>query len=145
MRSPLDRLRQALSFEIIALVLAIPLGTVTFGVPMHDVGVVSVVSATIATLWNVVYNFVFDVTYKRLTGKTLKTLVVRIIHSIFFEIGLLIVLMPFIAWYLGVSLWQALVMDLFFVAFYLVYAFAFNWAYDKLFPLPEWRNRPVTR
>jgi uncharacterized membrane protein len=53
--------------------------------------------------------------------------------------------MPFIAWYLGVSLWQALVMDLFFVAFYLVYAFAFNWAYDKLFPLPEWRNLPVTR
>jgi uncharacterized membrane protein len=145
MRSPLDRLRQALSFEIIALVLAVPLGTVAFGVPMHDVGVVGVVSATIATLWNVVYNFVFDVTYKRLTGKTLKTLIVRIIHSIFFEIGLLIVLMPFIAWYLGVSLWQALVMDLFFVAFYLVYAFAFNWAYDKLFPLPEWRNRPVTR
>lgn len=145
MRSPLDRLRQALSFEIIALVLAVPLGTVAFGVPMHDVGVVSVVSATIATLWNVVYNFVFDVTYKRLTGKTLKTLIVRIIHSIFFEIGLLIVLMPFIAWYLGVSLWQALVMDLFFVAFYLVYAFAFNWAYDKLFPLPEWRNQPVTR
>ncbi|MEQ8374823.1 MAG: PACE efflux transporter [Roseibium aggregatum] len=145
MRSPLDRLRQALSFEIIALVLAVPLGTVAFGVPMHDVGVVGVVSATIATLWNVVYNFVFDVTYKRLTGETLKTLIVRIIHSIFFEIGLLIVLMPFIAWYLGVSLWQALVMDLFFVAFYLVYAFAFNWVYDKLFPLPEWRNRPVTR
>ena len=145
MRSPLDRLRQALSFEIIALVLAVPLGTVAFGVPMHDVGVVSVVSATIATLWNVVYNFVFDVTYRRLTGKTLKTLIVRIIHSIFFEIGLLIVLMPFIAWYLDVSLWQALVMDLFFVAFYLVYAFAFNWAYDKFFPLPEWRNRPVTR
>ncbi|UES53655.1 PACE efflux transporter [Roseibium aggregatum] len=145
MRSPLDRLRQALSFEIIALVLAVPLGTVAFGVPLHDVGVVSVVSATIATLWNVVYNFVFDVTYRRLTGKTLKTLIVRIIHSIFFEIGLLIVLMPFIAWYLGVSLWQALVMDLFFVAFYLVYAFAFNWAYDKLFPLPEWRNQPVTR
>ncbi len=145
MRSPLDRLRQALSFEIIALVLAVPLGTVAFGVPMHDVGVVSVVSATIATLWNVVYNFVFDVTYRRLTGKTLKTLIVRIIHSIFFEIGLLIVLMPFIAWYLDVSLWQALVMDLFFVAFYLVYSFAFNCAYDKLFPLPEWRNRPVTR
>ncbi|MBO9462270.1 PACE efflux transporter [Labrenzia sp. R5_0] len=145
MRSPLDRLRQALSFEIIALVLAVPLGTVAFGVPLHDVGVVSVVSATIATLWNVVYNFVFDVTYRRLTGKTLKTLIVRIIHSIFFEIGLLIVLMPFIAWYLDVSLWQALVMDLFFVAFYLVYAFAFNWAYDKLFPLPEWRNQPVTR
>ncbi|GAB2208765.1 PACE efflux transporter [Roseibium sp. ROS1] len=145
MRSPLDRLRQALSFEIIALVLAVPLATVAFGVPMHDVGVVGVVSATIATLWNVVYNFVFDVTYKRLTGETLKTLIVRIIHSIFFEIGLLIVLMPFIAWYLGVSLWQALVMDLFFVAFYLVYAFAFNWVYDKLFPLPEWRNRPVTR
>ena len=50
------------------------------------------------------------------------------------------VLMPFIAWYLGISLWQAFVMDVAFALFYLVYAFVFNWAYDRLFPLPEWQT-----
>ncbi|MEQ9476658.1 chlorhexidine efflux transporter, partial [Marinovum algicola] len=47
---------------------------------------------------------------------------------------------PFIAWYLGISLWQAFVMDVSFALFYMVYAFGFNWAYDRLFPLPEWKT-----
>ena len=37
---------------------------------------------------------------------------------------------------LGITLWQALVMDIAIVAFYLVYTFFFNIAYDRIFPLP---------
>ncbi len=48
----------------------------------------------------------------------------------------IVLLIPFIAWYLGISLVAALVMDIAIVVFYLVYAFVFNIAYDKLFPLP---------
>ena len=138
MRSPLDRLRHALSFEILALLLVVPLGAVVFGFPMHDIGIVGVVSATLATLWNIVYNFGFDLVLKRRTGSTLKTARARLLHAFLFEVGLLIVLMPFIAWYLGVTLVQAFVMDVAFALFYMVYALVFNWAYDKLFPLPEW-------
>ena len=50
--------------------------------------------------------------------------------------GLLVLLMPFVAWWLEVSLWRALVMALGFAAFYVVYAFAFNWVYDRVFPVP---------
>ena len=56
-----------------------------------------------------------------------------------------IVLLPFIAWYLGISPWQALVMDAGFAVFYVVYALAFNWAYDRLFPLPEWGGEAAAR
>ncbi|WP_338053347.1 chlorhexidine efflux transporter [Pseudorhodobacter turbinis] len=35
------------------------------------------------------------------------------------------------------GLWQALVMDLAFVVFYLIYAFVYNWGYDQAFPLPK--------
>ena len=138
MRSPLDRLRHALSFEIIALLIVVPLGAVVFDKPLHDIGIVGVVSATLATAWNFAYNTVFDIALHRMTGSTLKSLRARILHAVTFEVGLLIVLLPFIAWYLGVTLWQALVMDLAFAAFYVVYAFVFNLAYDRLFPLPEW-------
>jgi len=40
------------------------------------------------------------------------------------------------AWWLNVSMLEALVLDLGFVAFYLVYAFVYNWVYDKVFPIP---------
>ena len=141
MRSPLDRLRHALSFEIIALLIVVPLGAALFHMPVHDIGVVGVVSATLATLWNLVYNYAFDRVLRRLTGTTAKTPRQRLVHAVLFEVGLLIVLLPFMAWYLGISLWQALVMDLGFAAFYMGYALVFNWAYDRLFPLPEWTGQ----
>ena len=145
MRSPLDRIRHALSFEIIALLLIIPLGAVVF--PIHDIGAVGIVSATLATLWNLIYNYGFDALLQRWRGSTLKTPKLRVLHAVLFEGGLLIVLMPFIAWYLQISLWQAFVMDVSFALFYMVYAFGFNWAYDRLFPLPEWQKaaqKPLT-
>ena len=40
------------------------------------------------------------------------------------------------AWWLDVSLWDALVMDLGLVVFFLIYTFVFNWAFDAIFGLP---------
>ncbi|WP_127090773.1 PACE efflux transporter [Aquabacter cavernae] len=140
MRSPGDRIRHAVSFEIIGLLLVTPLGALAFQMPLHEMGVVTLVSATLATLWNYIYNWGFDIALDRIIGTTLKSGPVRVLHAIVFEVGLLIVLMPFIAWYLSVSLWQAFVMDLSFALFYMLFAFAFNWAYDRIFPLPEWKT-----
>lgn len=136
MRTTKDRLRHALSFEVIALFLVIPIGAWVFGRPLDDIGIVAVVSATIATGWNYLYNLLFDHALLRLNGHVGKSIVVRILHALLFEGGLLLVLMPFIAWYLSVSLIQAFVMDISFAVFYLFYAFAFNWAYDLIFPVP---------
>ncbi len=140
MRSFKDRVRHALSFEIIGLLLIIPFGAMIFGIPMTDVGIVGVVSATIATAWNYLYNLGFDHVMQRAKGTTQKTMAIRIAHALLFELGLLIVLMPFIAWYLNISFMHALVMDVSFALFYVVYAFVFNWCYDRLFPLPEWQK-----
>lgn len=140
MRSFWDRARHALFFEIFGLILVIPLGALVFAMPMEDIGVVGVVSATLAMAWNYVYNLIFDTILKRRTGSTLKSVRMRIVHAVLFEVGLLIVLMPFIAWYLGITLLHALVMDISFALFYMGYAFAFNLAYDKIFPLPEWQR-----
>ncbi|WP_417310507.1 PACE efflux transporter [Devosia sp.] len=138
MRSLGDRIRHAISFELVGLALITPLGAWAFHVPMHDIGVVGLVSATIATVWNFVFNYLFDRVLQRRAGTTEKSLPVRIVHAILFEAGLLAALMPFIAWYLGVSLWTAFVMDASFALFYMGYAFVFNLAYDRIFPLPEW-------
>ena len=52
MRSLGDRARHAISFEILGLALVTPLGAWAFDMPLHDIGIVSIVSATIATAWN---------------------------------------------------------------------------------------------
>ena len=141
MRSAFDRLRHAISFEVIALILVIPAGAILFEVPLHDFGVVGIVSATLATLWNLGHNVLFDLALQRLTGTTLKSRIVRVLHALAFEAGLLVVLLPFIAWYLDISLWDAFVLDIALAAFYIIYAYVFNLIYDTLFPLPEWSQK----
>lgn len=138
MRSIKDRIRHALSFEIIGLVLVTPLAAWLFDFPLFEIGVVALAGSLAATAWNYIYNLGFDIVLERLIGTTLKPLGIRILHAALFELGLLILLLPFVAWYLGISLWHALIMDISFALFYMVYAFMFNWAYDRLFPLPEW-------
>ncbi len=145
MRTIGDRIRHALSFEIIGLALIIPLGSAVFGMPAEDIGVVGVVSATIATAWNYLYNLGFDHVMQRKLGTTQKTVAIRVAHAVLFELGLLLVLMPFIAWYLDISIIHALVMDVSFALFYVVYAFVFNWCYDRLFPLPEWQTENAAK
>lgn len=137
MRQTADRIRHAVSFEVIALAIVTPLGMMFFGISLKDMGVVTIVSATIATGWNYVYNLIFDHAMLRLRGAVHKTPLIRVLHAVLFEAGLLIVLIPFIALYLGVGLWTAFVMDVALAGFYLVYAFCFNWAYDVIFPIPE--------
>lgn len=137
MRTTRDRIRHAICFEIIGLLLIIPLGAVGFGMDVKDVGAITIAGATVATFWNYVYNLLFDKAMKRLTGSVHKTFVIRALHAVFFELGLLLVTLPMIAYYLGIGFWQALAMDVAFVVFYLIYTFVYNWVYDRAFPLPQ--------
>lgn len=137
MRKTGDRIRHAISFEVIALALVTPLGAIVFGKPMLDMSVITILSATIAMLWNYVYNLGFDHAAMRLIGRVRKSILIRIFHAILFEAGLLIFLVPLIMWYLAIGIWPAFLMDISFSVFYLVYAFVFNWGYDVIFPLPE--------
>lgn len=136
MRTVRDRIRHALSFEIIGLILAIPLGALVFHHPMEDIGVITVVASIVATVWNYLYNWGFDHALKRLTGTAQKSLPVRVGHAVLFELGLVALLTPFVAWYLGIGLIEALLLDVSLAVFYMVYAFVFNFAYDRVFPIP---------
>jgi uncharacterized membrane protein len=142
MRTVGDRIRHTLSFEIIGLMIAIPLGALVFHHPMEQIGVVTVVASLIATGWNYVYNLGFDHAMVRLTGSVQKSLPIRIGHAVMFELGLLALMLPFVAWYMGISLIDAFLLDLALAIFYMVYAFVFNWVYDRVFPIPETAANP---
>jgi len=138
MRTTPDRIRHALSFEIIGLLLSTPLAAWVFNHGIFEIGVVGAVTSVVATAWNYLYNLMFDHAMQRRRGTTQKTPLIRVLHSVLFELGLLVMLLPFISWYLGTDLISAFVMDISYSIFYVCYAFVFNWAYDRAFPLPEW-------
>ena len=138
MRTTRDRIRHAILFEVVGLALIIPLGTLLFGLHVSAMGVIGVGSALAATMWNYLYNLGFDRAMQRLVGHTRKSLLLRAAHAVLFEAGLLVILLPPIAWYLGIGFTEALFMDLAIAAFYLAYAFVFNLAYDVTFPVKAW-------
>ena len=89
---------------------------------------------TVATAWNYLFNLGFDHLLNWRRGDVRKTLPLRVVHAVLFEATLLVLLLPLFAWWLGVSLAAALVMEISFAAFYMFYAFVFPWGYDILFP-----------
>lgn len=140
MRSFMDRVRHAAMFEIIGLAIFIPASAILFNKPVEAMGVVGIISATTATIWNFLFNLGFDRAMLRLRGTVRKTMPLRVVHAILFEAGLVVLLIPFIAWYLGISIIAALMMDVVIVLFYLAYTFLFNIAYDWLFPISAHRS-----
>ncbi|MGE0497372.1 MAG: PACE efflux transporter [Ramlibacter sp.] len=104
----------------------------------HDLGSATVLSAlasAVAVAWNFAFNHVFEAWESRqaVRGRSIPR---RIAHAVGFEGGLVAALVPLFAWWLDVSLWQALVMDLGLVVFFLIYTFVFNWVFDRVFGLP---------
>jgi len=97
--------------------------------------ILSIMSSAVAVLWNLSFNAVFERWEARqaVRGRSVQR---RIAHAIGFEGGLVVFLVPLFAWWLDVSLWQALVMDIGFLLFFLGYTFVFNWTFDAVFGLP---------
>lgn len=150
MRSVTNRIFHTISFELLGLGIITPVGALVLGKPLHEIGVVTLAATLIATFWNYFYNLGFDKAMLRLRGSPVKTPFLRLVHAAVFELGLLLLIVPLAAWWLGIGLVQALVLDLGFAGFYLVYAMLFNWAWERVFPYqmpqlgPDRGGRPKT-
>ena len=122
-------------YELIAIAAATAgLALVAGQSPGHS-GVVAVAASAIAIVWNIVFNWAFErwEAHQSVKGRSVRR---RIAHAIGFEGGLVFILVPLFAWWFQVTLWQALVMDLGLVVFFLCYTFVFIWLFDAVFGLP---------
>jgi len=136
MRTVTDRIRHALAFEGIGLVLIILLAPIVLNKPMEAIGLLAIAGSVIATLWTYVFTLGFDRVLLRLRGTTARTLVLRVVYSLLFEAGLIAVLLPITAYVLGIGLFEALLVDIGLAVFYIVYSFVYNIIYDRIFPDP---------
>lgn len=97
--------------------------------------VAAVASSTVAVVWNFIFNSMFEAWEARQTTKG-RSVARRIAHAIGFEGGLVAFLVPLFAWWLEISLWEAFIVDLWIVVFFLMYTFLFSLAFDRIFGLP---------
>ncbi|BDT69915.1 hypothetical protein os1_41070 [Comamonadaceae bacterium OS-1] len=105
------------------------------GQGMQTAGVLAVAASVVAVVWNLVFNTLFERWEARQAVRG-RSLARRVAHAVGFEGGLVLFLVPLMAWWFDTTLWQALVMDLGLVVFFVVYTFVFNWVFDRVFGLP---------
>lgn len=137
-RTGKDRLRYALVFELLLISILSPVGAYVFERQIFDVGLLAVVLSLKAVLFNLIYNWFFDLMDVR-KGRipTKRSVAGRIIHAIGFEIVLVTTSLPIVMWWLDFTVLQALVMDAAVTSFIVLYTFLFGLSYDRLSPVPQ--------
>lgn len=125
-----ERILHALAFEGIAIVLAAPLLAGLLGKSLGHMGVLTLMFSTVAMLWNIVFNALFDRLQRRCGFN--RTWGVRIGHAVLFELGLVVILVPLAAYFLSISLIRAFLLDIDLLLMFLPYTLGFNWIYDRL-------------
>ena len=109
------------------------------GLADHDAGaagIAAVLASATAVVWNLVYNTLFEAWEARQATRG-RSLLRRVVHAIGFEGGLVLAIVPMFAWALDTSLVDAFLLDIGLVVFFVLYSFAFNWAFDLVFGLPK--------
>lgn len=132
-----DRLRQVALFEVIGLLLVTPIFSYFSGRALMDSAALMVLLSLLAAIWNAVYGVSIDWVQARWFGVRAdqRSVSARALHAVCFEGGLLLLTLPVIALWTGMRWWDALLADLGLTLAYAVYAFVFNLAYDRHFPI----------
>jgi uncharacterized membrane protein len=130
------RVFQAVLYEALAVAFVGPVLGLLFLQPLWSALGLAVCMSLVALAWNYVFNGWFEAWEARqaVRGRSLQR---RLAHGLGFEGGLLVILVPMMAWWMDTTLWVALVADLGIFGFFFVYAVAFTWTFDRIFGLPQ--------
>lgn len=105
------------------------------GTAPSNTGPLAVMITTIAMIWNVIYNTLFERWESRQAVRG-RSVARRVAHAVGFQLTLVVYLIPLIAWWLRMSLWEAFVVDLAFIILIPCYTFIYNGLFDRVFGLP---------
>ena len=134
-RPLLRRLTYATSFEAGGIALSTAILVLMANGSAGGSFVFSVIASTVAMVWNLIFNAGFEAWESRQTVKG-RSLARRSAHAVLFEGGLVLLLLPLTAWWFDVSLLTALAYEAVLILAFLIYTWAFTWAFDRLFGLP---------
>jgi uncharacterized membrane protein len=135
------RILQAILYEAFAIAFVAPILSFAFGESKSSSLGLAVVLSSIALAWNFVFNTLFERWESRQSERG-RSFARRLLHGMGFEGGLVIILVPVMAFWLKTSFFNAFLANLGFLAFFFFYAIAFTWAFDRVFGLPESAVKP---
>ncbi len=103
--------------------------------PVATASALSVFASIFAIVWNLTYNGLFE---RWEAGRAVRgrSGLRRLAHSVGFELGFLIVLLPVVAWWLNISYLHSFLINLGLNLFFFFYTIVFTWAFDRVFGLP---------
>jgi uncharacterized membrane protein len=129
------RVVQAVLFETLAVAFVAPVLVMLFGRSPWSTIALTLSMSLIALAWNYGFNALFErwEASQVVKGRSWRR---RVVHGLLFEGGLTLILVPFMAVWLGVTLWEALLADVGVLLFFLVYTVVFTWSFDRMFGLP---------
>lgn len=125
-----DRLLHAVLFEMIALAICTPVMSWVMNRSLLDAGILVLAVALTAMVWNMVYNALFD-NFQARVGFS-KTPIIRIFHALGYEAGLIIAVVLLASWWFSISYWEAFLLEIGLILFFLPYTYLFNLVYDKV-------------
>jgi uncharacterized membrane protein len=102
---------------------------------LERAGALAVFGSLFAVSWNFGYNAMFE-QWEAKNLKRGRSFGRPALHSVGFEAGFLVVLLPVAAWWLDISYLRSFILNLGLNIFFFVYTFSFTWAFDRLFGLP---------
>lgn len=129
-KSTRERIFHAVLFELLANIIITLFLAYVLQVSLVQSGLLSLISGLTATVWNYIFNKVFDELQKRYTFE--RSFLIRALHAVVFEIGLIVTLTPVAMLLLGLSLIDAFFVEIGLVLFFLPYTLAYNWLYDYI-------------
>lgn len=129
------RVLQAILYEVFAIAFVGPVLSFAFDQPASSTFALAVVLSSIALTWNYVFNLLFERWESRQVVRG-RSFARRLAHGIGFEGGLVVILVPVMAYWLEISAMNAFIANLGLLAFFFFYAITFTWAFDRIFGLP---------
>lgn len=123
-----ERITQAVAYEAISILVCTPLFAWLFATGWAAMGGVTLANCVIALAWNVAFNAAFDRALAAL--RRTPTRASRVLHALLFEGGLVLLCVPFAAWWLAIGWWQALLLDAGMLLFFLPYTYVFHAGWD---------------
>ena len=125
------RIIHAIFFELGALVLFVIILAPIFDRSASELGAIGIAFSLLTVILLYFYNHLFDTALLKYTGKMKKTSKVRVLHALLFEVSLIIVFLPIIIWWLGISIVEALVLEAAAISFMVIYTYIFHWIVEN--------------
>lgn len=122
-------------YEALGLTAGTIVMTLLTGSPPTTTGPMAIMITGIAAVWNMAFNYLFESWERRRRDRT-RTTYRRILHAVAFQLTLVCLLIPLIAWWLEITLVQAFLLDLVFIVYVPFFTFAYNWVFDRIFGVP---------